>query len=110
MFAKICDKSSELIKVQFMKEINILHTVIEEKKMIKKKILNIVGKYGKVIIEDYGENINLENDLGIDSIMLLQIIIDIEDEFNISISDEELDIEKIGTIEGLEKIVRDKIL
>lgn len=78
--------------------------------MIKKKILNIVGKYGKVIIEDYGENINLENDLGIDSIMLLQIIIDIEDEFNISISDEELDIEKIGTIEGLEKLVREKIL
>lgn len=37
MFAKICDKSSELIKVQFMKEINILHTVIEEKKNDKEK-------------------------------------------------------------------------
>lgn len=76
---------------------------------ITEKLLLLVKKYSKVDDETYPQNTQLAKDLGIDSIMLLQLIVDIEDEFDISISDEELDSDLIGSFGGLEELVKSKI-
>lgn len=76
----------------------------------KKQLINLIGKYSKIEIEDefLSDDISLDNDLGIDSIMLLQLVVDIEDEFSISISDDELDTEVIGTFGGLLSLINEK--
>ena len=76
----------------------------------KNQLIDLIGKYSKVEVnnEFLSDNLSLDNDLGIDSIMLLQLIVDIEDEFSISISDDELDTEIIGTFGGLLDLINKK--
>lgn len=76
----------------------------------KKQLVELIRKYSKVKIENefLSNDVSLDNDLGIDSIMLLQLVVDIEDEFSISISDDELDAEVIGTFGGLLSLINEK--
>ena len=76
----------------------------------KKQLIDLIEKYSKIKIESVllSDDVSLEKDLGIDSIMLLQLVVDIEDEFSISISDDELDIEIIGTYGGLLDLINQK--
>lgn len=76
----------------------------------QKQLIDLIGKYSKIKIENefLSDDVSLDNDLGIDSIMLLQLVVDIEDEFSISISDDELDTEVIGTFGGLLSLINEK--
>ena len=42
---------------------------------------------------------DLVEDLGLDSLQLVELVVCIEDEFNINIEDDDLDIEKISSID-----------
>ncbi len=54
-----------------------------------KKILNIISIYVDMPASSYDENTNLF-DLGIDSLRMMQIIIDIENAFGIRFDDNEI--------------------
>lgn len=52
---------------------------------------------------------NLITDLGLNSFSLVQLIVDIEDEFGICFDDEELDLEKFVSFAQLVNVVYDEI-
>lgn len=61
------------------------------------KVLEIIAKHAKVSVDSLNDNINFRNDLHLDSIDLFQIIMEIEETFNIKIENEQLlDIKTIG--------------
>ena len=74
-------------------------------------LVTLLKKYTKVDLENekWDNNINLEHDLGIDSIMLLKLVVDIEEMFNITVADEELDADVIGTIGGMLELIKLKV-
>ena len=74
-------------------------------------LITILKKYAKVdlLTEQNKESIILERDLGIDSITLLQIVVDIEDQFAISIADDDLDRDIIKTFSDLLKLIESKL-
>lgn len=51
------------------------------------------------------ENTRLIEELGYDSILLIQLIVDIEDEFGISLSDDDLLVDKLDTPFGLFELI-----
>lgn len=52
---------------------------------------------------------NLITDLGLNSFSLVQLIVDIEDEFGICFDDEKLDLEKFASFTQLVNVVYDEI-
>ena len=59
---------------------------------IDEKVREIIEQYitTEVIISDVNEDTSLKNDLGIDSISIIQILILLEDMFNIVFEEEEI--------------------
>lgn len=55
------------------------------------------------------EETNLINDLGFDSIDLIRIIVEIENEFSIDFSVEELDVEKVMKVGELFYLIKTKL-
>jgi acyl carrier protein len=78
----------------------------------EKQLIDLLEKYSKAEIDNdiLTETTSLDHDLGIDSIMLLQLVVDIEDEFSISILDDELDADIIGTFGGMLRLVNEKTM
>jgi len=74
-------------------------------------LITFLKKYAKVDLENekWDNDINLEHDLGIDSIMLLQLVVDIEEAFNITVADDELDADIIGTFGGILELIKSKV-
>lgn len=61
------------------------------------KVLEIIAKQAKVDVNNLNDNTNFKTDLHLDSIDLFQIIMDIEETFNIKIENEQLlDIKTVG--------------
>lgn len=58
-------------------------------------------KYGKEIIGDE----DVFNELGVDSLLLMEIIIDLEDIFNITFDDEKLTLDNLRTINNICKLI-----
>lgn len=52
---------------------------------------------------------DLVEDLGLDSLQLVELVVCIEDEFNINIEDDDLDIEKISSIDNLCKLIEKQL-
>lgn len=69
---------------------------------LKKIIIQISGILSNV---DINEETNLINDLGFESIMIMELIIKIEETFLFEFSDEEMDIEKIMIVGNLVEII-----
>lgn len=69
---------------------------------LKKIIIQISGILSNV---DIDEETNLINDLGFESIMIMELIIKIEETFLFEFSDEEMDIEKIMIVGNLVEII-----
>lgn len=65
---------------------------MEAMKDIKTHIISILKKYtfNEKVWEDFNEESSITNDLKINSARIVDIIIDIEEYYDISISDEEL--------------------
>lgn len=58
---------------------------------IQKKVVEIISDRSGYNIEDVTPKSNLVNDLGVDSLDLVEIVMDIEREYNIMIPDEGVD-------------------
>jgi acyl carrier protein len=68
----------------------------------KEKIINII--YNNLEKVDENDTMNNHNDLlslGINSIMFIKIVVDLEKEFNIEFDDEMLDVQKFISLETL---------
>lgn len=76
---------------------------------IKNKLQNIIQSSVSVIYSDIvvTEECHLVDDLGFDSITLMQLIIEIEEAFNIEMSDAQY--EEIVNIVKLTKYIKEKI-
>jgi acyl carrier protein len=69
-----------------------------------KEIISGVLEQGENV-ENINDDTNLLTDYGFDSIMLVELISEIEDSFDIMFSDEDMDIEKLYSFGGLIKCI-----
>ena len=74
---------------------------------MEKVIKSIIESKLGINPEDYTDESNFRDDLGCDSLDMVDLIMEIEREFNISIPDN--DIEKILTVEGLINYVKGRL-
>ena len=58
---------------------------------MKDRILEIIAEQFNVKVEDLDEDTNFVDDLNIDSIELLELVMTIEDEFDLELEDEVLE-------------------
>ncbi len=77
----------------------------EVNKMVFEKLKMILSQQFDVDEENITLETNIENDLGADSLDVIDIIMAIEDEFEIEVPDEE--VENIRTVEQLVKYIED---
>lgn len=77
-------------------------------KAIESSLIGILKKYsfGKEVWENYTKNLNIINDLKINSARITDIVLDIEEEFNIEIDDDS--IENIVSIQNILDIIHVK--
>lgn len=73
--------------------------------MVFEKLKMILSQQFDVDEENITLETNIENDLGADSLDVIDIIMAIEDEFEIEVPDEE--VENIRTVEQLVKYIED---
>lgn len=72
------------------------------KENILKKLELIIGEMvSEDVIEDFNEETNLLTDYGFDSIMLVQFVAEIEEVFNITFKDEDMDVDKLFKVASL---------
>jgi acyl carrier protein len=71
-----------------------------ERSQIKKEILNmLIERKARISPEEMSDNIDIRNDIDLDSIQILEIIGDIEDRFDIEIPDRKLrELKTVGNI------------
>ncbi len=74
---------------------------------IKERLRKVIAKELKVEPESIAVDAHIGNDLGIDSADMISVLYDIEDEFEIEISDEEVG--DISTIQEMYNVVNAKI-
>lgn len=72
--------------------------------MVREKIINMVKE--ELMVDDLDVNANLLNDYDIDSIGLIEFIMNLEEEFDIQIEDEE--IQGLNSTEDVIKLVEEK--
>ncbi|MDD2635766.1 MAG: phosphopantetheine-binding protein [Bacteroidales bacterium] len=75
---------------------------------IKNSVIEILRKYtiNKDVWNNFGENSSIVRDLKINSARIVDIIIDLEDKYNIEISDEEL--EKLTCFKDIVDLIKSK--
>ncbi len=74
---------------------------------IKERLRKVIAKELKVEPESITDDAHIGNDLGIDSADMISLLYDIEDEFKVEISDEEVG--EISTIQEMYNVVNAKI-
>jgi acyl carrier protein len=74
---------------------------------IKERLRKVIAKELKVEPESIADDAHIGNDLGIDSADMISVLYDIEDEFKVEISDEEVG--EISTIQEMYNVVSAKI-
>lgn len=82
--------------------------------MLSKEILNSTKDIFKKKIENrYQEEIigneNIFTDLGIDSLLLMEIIIELEDFFDITFDDEKLNMGTVSTIDQISTLIQNSM-
>ncbi len=75
--------------------------------MVLEKIKKILSEQFDVDENDINQDTKIEDDLGADSLDVVDLLMSIEDEFEIEIPDE--DIENIKTVGEIEKYISAKI-
>ena len=63
----------------------------------------------KIDPEDIGDEDNLMEDHGIDSVQVLEIVVGLEEEYGVSFEDEDFDIEVLQTVQLIADYVRGKM-
>lgn len=74
----------------------------------EQKLKNIIANISMYDIE-INENTILTTDLGFDSVHIIELIVEIENEFNIEIDNDDLDIDNITVYGRLYNMIREKI-
>ena len=81
----------------------------EIEKRVKKIVADQVGRYREVLKpKDIKEESHFEDDFGCDSLDLVEICIEVEKEFAISIADDEA--EKVSLVKDVVDIVENKLI
>jgi len=62
----------------------------------------------KIEPKDIGDEDNLMEDHGIDSVQVLEIVVGLEEEYGVSFEDEDFDIEVFQTVKSISDFVREK--
>lgn len=62
----------------------------------------------KIEPQDIGDEDNLMEDHGIDSVQVLEIVVGLEEEYGVSFEDEDFDIEVFQTVKSISDFVREK--
>ncbi|MBI4221791.1 MAG: acyl carrier protein [Planctomycetes bacterium] len=75
--------------------------------LIKERLKKILAKELKIDIEDITDNSHIVDDIGVESADMINLLYDIETEFNIEISNEEAG--KNLTIQKMANLVKEKI-
>lgn len=75
---------------------------------VELKIKSLLEKKVKIPYE-YRSNLNLINDLAIDSVEMLELIIELEDSFDVVFDDAELDINIISCLDKLTQLIESKL-
>ena len=75
------------------------------------KLIEIINKYSPnlLVIEDITDELDLVEDLGMDSMSFVQLVIDIEAEFKIEFPDEKLLIDYIKKIKNLRECITNQL-
>lgn len=73
---------------------------------LKKLIADVAIK--DVVIENIYEDTILTNDLGYDSVQIIELIVELENEFKIEIDDDDLDIEILSVYSKLRTMIINK--
>ena len=77
---------------------------------IKERIIKCISNVADVEIKkNIIEGYNLSEDLGFDSISIINLIVELEDEFDIEIDDNDLDFNKIAEFNYFCKIIKKQI-
>lgn len=84
------------------REKNMLETILEN---IKKSIAEILGDEGKE--KKIEPNMDFINDIGLDSLQLVNVILDLEEEYDLNIDFDEFDFDKVQTLQGLAEYVKE---
>lgn len=74
---------------------------------IKDILINISGREIKTC--EINDNTNIISDLGFDSVKIIQLIVEIENKFNIEIEDEDMDINNLNNCKSLRELIAKKI-
>ncbi len=85
-----------------------MNNVIEIESNVKERLKKIIAKELEIESESIVDEEHIVNDLGMDSVDMICILFEIEDEFKIEISDEEVG--EISTIETMYDLISMKIL
>ena len=83
----------------------IMETLTEN--LIKDRLKKILAKELKIDIEDITDNSHIVDDIGVESADMINLLYDIETEFNIEVSNEEAG--KNLTIQKMANLVKEKI-
>jgi len=83
----------------------IMETLTEN--LIKERLKKILAKELKIDIEDITDNSHIVDDIGVESADMINLLYDIETEFNIEVSNEEAG--KNLTIQKMANLVKEKI-
>lgn len=71
---------------------------------MRKKIIELIEEIKGINIEDNGTDYRLIEDLGMDSIEIMQLVVCMEDGLNIELDLEELDIDVLSSINSLANV------
>ena len=78
---------------------------------VEDKIKTILVNKTKFAIskEDINDKTNLFDDLGMDSIEMLELIVEFEDGFGIEFDDDDIDAEVLGNVSKIVELIRGKV-
>lgn len=76
-------------------------------KEIQKSLLKIISNITQCSYQNYEaiRELSLINDLQFDSLRFVELIVDIEMEFNIEIIDDDIDIDKLDNLKSIEAMI-----
>lgn len=82
---------------------------VTEVREIRKKVMEVVSRNAVFNEDKVNEDSVIKRDHGIDSIKLVELVIDLEEEFDIEVEANLLTLENFATIELITKYVMDKV-
>lgn len=84
------------------RKINMIEQILES---IRKSLEEILGEEGEK--KELEANMDLINDIGLDSLQLVNVILDLEEQYDLNIDFDEFDFDKVQTIQELAEYIKE---